>query len=324
MNQNPGEKARRKIVLASVALATVIFCIDILLPLGVAGGVPYVLPVLLASWTSGRDLVRQMAWCTTILTLLGLFVSPPGSDLWIVLLNRSFAILVIWLTSFLARTTQKSESQLKTILETALDYIMVLDLDGNILYVNDTMKGISIDEAIGTSILEYGPPVARETSQRAIDTVKLTGKPYHYELFSVGDDFQPAWYLCCMGPQFSEGKLKSLTLCAIDITDQKCAEQRASQKQTQLDDLLSNVDAIIMEGVPFNVHYISDQVERILGYPKAMWMEHPEGPPWFLGHFVASRRRRHRRTLPTIDRKRRRLHSRVSTHGHGWPASLVP
>ena len=66
-----------------------------------------------------------------------------------------------------------------------------------------------------------------------------------------------------------------------DITDRKSAEQASREKQAQLDDLLSNVDAIILEGDPFDIYYVGGQVEKLLGYPKEMWFEHPDGPVGF-------------------------------------------
>ncbi len=66
-----------------------------------------------------------------------------------------------------------------------------------------------------------------------------------------------------------------------DITDRKLAEQASQEKQAQLDNLLSNVDAIFLEGDPCNFYYVGGQVEKILGYPKKMWFEHPGGPVGF-------------------------------------------
>jgi hypothetical protein len=51
----------RKIIASCLALAIAVFLFDISLPLGVAGGVPYILIVLLALWSPRPNLPIHMA-----------------------------------------------------------------------------------------------------------------------------------------------------------------------------------------------------------------------------------------------------------------------
>jgi len=66
-----------------------------------------------------------------------------------------------------------------------------------------------------------------------------------------------------------------------NVTSHKLTENAFEGKEAQLDNLLANVDAIILEGDPINIYYIGGQVERILGYPKEDWFEHPNGAVGF-------------------------------------------
>jgi PAS domain S-box-containing protein len=59
------------------------------------------------------------------------------------------------------------------------------------------------------------------------------------------------------------------------------SQHASGEKQAQLDNLLANVDAIVLEGDPLDIYYVGGQVEKILGYPREMWFEHPEGPVGF-------------------------------------------
>jgi PAS domain S-box-containing protein len=68
-----------------------------------------------------------------------------------------------------------------------------------------------------------------------------------------------------------------------DISDLKRVEQEVEQKEQQLDNLLSNVGAIVLEGDPFDIYYVGGQVERILGFPRELWFEDPDGPTGFWG-----------------------------------------
>lgn len=78
-----------------------IFTFDILTPLGVAAGTPYVLVVLLGSRLPRTRCVAVLALLCTLLTLAGAYLSPPGQvALWKALLNRGLAITTIWLIAY--------------------------------------------------------------------------------------------------------------------------------------------------------------------------------------------------------------------------------
>ncbi len=109
-------------------LALAIFALDLYLPLGVAGGVPYVVLIAVGWWLRNPNYVFFLAAAAHLLTLLGLHLSPEGilhlspdgGMAWMVLVNRAYAILAIWVTAIVlwlamrARVLhQKKESELK-------------------------------------------------------------------------------------------------------------------------------------------------------------------------------------------------------------------
>lgn len=88
-------------VALSLLLAALIFMFDIAMPLGVAGGVPYMALVLLSIWFPKHWYVFFLATVGTILTVLGYLLSPAGGTPWVVLTNRGLALFAIWVTAFL-------------------------------------------------------------------------------------------------------------------------------------------------------------------------------------------------------------------------------
>jgi len=89
-----------------------IFIIDLKLPLGVAGGVPYVTVILAPLWFHNKGYVISLAIICTILTLIGFYFSPSGGELWMVITNRALAIFAIWVTATLAIKWKSSEKRL--------------------------------------------------------------------------------------------------------------------------------------------------------------------------------------------------------------------
>ncbi|MDP6512451.1 MAG: PAS domain S-box protein, partial [SAR202 cluster bacterium] len=106
------------LVLAMLVLIGGVFLLDLLLPLGVAGGVPYVAPVLIAWWIEKRRWIIVAAALGSVLTIAGFFLSPEGGVPWVVLTNRGLAMFAIWTAAILSyqrrsalRALQLSEIQ---------------------------------------------------------------------------------------------------------------------------------------------------------------------------------------------------------------------
>jgi two-component system sensor kinase FixL len=102
-----------KLIVQSTALATLIFAFDLLLPLGVAGGVPYVALVLHGNWYPRKAHIFALAMVGTFLTLLGFFLSPSGGILWVVMTNRAVALFAIWITAILIANWKQAEAELR-------------------------------------------------------------------------------------------------------------------------------------------------------------------------------------------------------------------
>lgn len=101
-------KTDSQLLVASVGLAGAVFAIDVILPLGVAAGIPYVGLVLVGWWFSTTRPILVLACVGTALTLVGYWISPEGGTEWIVALNRALAIFVIWTTAIILRLAKIS------------------------------------------------------------------------------------------------------------------------------------------------------------------------------------------------------------------------
>lgn len=139
----PEGRLEKRILIPSIALTLWILLIDISTPLGVAAGVPYVGLVMVGLWSSWRRFFFAAAGVGTILTLLGMILSPEGGTLWMVDVNRFLAILVIWVTAFLCHTRKKYEFELefahehvKSVMNSVLDSIVTINEGGIIESVN--------------------------------------------------------------------------------------------------------------------------------------------------------------------------------------------
>ena len=112
-NPETREKPNVWFLLLSTLLAVVVFLVDLSIPLGVAGGVPYVAVVLLSLWLPGKRYTILVATLCTGFTILGLYWSAPGGEIWKALANRFLAVFAIWVTATLSLQRKRAEEALR-------------------------------------------------------------------------------------------------------------------------------------------------------------------------------------------------------------------
>lgn len=127
-----------------------IFTLDLLLPLGAAASVPYILVVLLALRSDDDRTPLVFALLSSLLTLAGLWLSIPHADPWMVLLNRTLGLLAIWVSALLGqqlrhlgRSVRDNREQLETLTDTLPLAIAGIDAEsGRYLYVNPSYAAL--------------------------------------------------------------------------------------------------------------------------------------------------------------------------------------
>lgn len=98
---------------AAIAASLTIFLIDCVCELGVSVSGLYALVVFFALVCQHTTTVVAVAVVCSALTVLGCFLSPKGSELWVVLANRSMSVLAIWLIASVGLQRGKLETRLR-------------------------------------------------------------------------------------------------------------------------------------------------------------------------------------------------------------------
>ncbi|MEE9614356.1 MAG: hypothetical protein V3W31_05300 [Thermodesulfobacteriota bacterium] len=122
-------ETNRRVVAASLTLAIAVLLVDISIPLGVAGGVPYVAVVLVSLQSPRSGVTVFVALLCSVLTAIGYFYSPDGGELWQVFINRLLALFAIWVTAVLGLSMKRAEEgrgKIVNELRTALENIKTL------------------------------------------------------------------------------------------------------------------------------------------------------------------------------------------------------
>ncbi|MDH5698781.1 MAG: hypothetical protein OEZ41_02330, partial [Nitrospirota bacterium] len=237
------QKNRGQILGLALLVATVVFVVDLFLPLGVAEAVPYVAVVLIALRSPEKNDSLRLASLCTVLTIVGYSLSPAGTEPWIGITNRSIALFAIWSTALLAMqvreadaATRDQSSMLTGILSNMPAVAFRIDQDG-IMHESIgrglTRFGLKDFTAIGRIPLE---PPDQIKSQVKDGTV---ANSVFYESKGILQG-KPWWFLNCLCKL--KGDQQGLIGFGIDITERKRAERRLALHDAVADILTTASD----------------------------------------------------------------------------------
>ena len=180
------------------------------------------------------------------------------------------------------RERAKEAIHYQNIVSNSHDMLALLDKNFVYLAVNEKYVkafGKTSDEIVGCSVSKILGDIIFETKFRPNAEKCLLGEEVSYEswleLPNTGKRYMEVNYSPYRG---SDNEIKGLVVNVRDITVRKRAEEIVLDKQKQLDDLLANVDAIVLEGSPGKIDFVGGRVKKILGYPVEDWFKHQDGP----------------------------------------------
>src|SRR4051812_47860689 len=102
-----------------LALFAGLFVLDLVTPLSFANHILYATVILLAAASRFTWMLWAAGICSTTLTVIGGFLSPPLPDLplWIPIGNRFFTIVIVWVLVWFALKRKQAESALRKVNE---------------------------------------------------------------------------------------------------------------------------------------------------------------------------------------------------------------
>jgi two-component system, LuxR family, sensor kinase FixL len=229
----------RAIQLAIIAALLIVFLLDLILPLRVAVGVPYVAVILLSLWLPDRRYIFSTAGLVTVLASIGLFF--PVSE-WPMLneaiLNRAIALFVVWVTAILGNmlvreqeTTRLQRDFNESLVETASSIILLLDPEGRIVYFNRNTTdclGYELGKVTGQDWFETCVAEQDRTRARSHFLQIAQNEIERDSLVSVvaksGKEFQFSWSFKTM--QNATGLITQFLLVGQDVTNLLAAQRR--------------------------------------------------------------------------------------------------
>jgi len=230
-----------------------VFAADVATPRGVVASVAYAPLVYFALSFKQPKTVFNFAYGITALTILGAFLKAPNHvSIWIVFLNRSLSLSVLWLATVLVYRSRKAETALRnqelssmqhevdakkallaTIVESSEDAILSKSLDGIIDSWNhgaENLFGYTAEEAIGRSVVMLIPEELRREEDFILGEL-FRGRPMErYDTVRLHKSGRRIDVSITVSPiRDASGKIVRASMVARDISAKKQADLEAAE-----------------------------------------------------------------------------------------------
>jgi PAS domain S-box-containing protein len=139
---------------------------------------------------------------------------------------------------------RRREEQWRSVVANTPVFVCLVDRAGTIQYLNRTVTGIAMEDAIGRSTYDFVEPAHWEIARECIERVFDTGQTAFYESVSAGPNGSRSWYETNVGPVKVGDQVVAVTLIATDITRRKKAEELLRESEERFKLFMDNSPAI--------------------------------------------------------------------------------
>jgi PAS domain S-box-containing protein len=122
---------------------------------------------------------------------------------------------------------RQSEERWRSLVENAPDYIVTLNRDARIQFINRMSfeSGLTVGEILGADITKMVVPDQYELVAEAIRNVFESGSREYVEGAVIRTSGATGWYGCHLGPIWDHGKVVAAMLVARDITERRQVDE---------------------------------------------------------------------------------------------------
>ncbi|MEX0649320.1 MAG: PAS domain S-box protein [Balneolaceae bacterium] len=167
-----------------VVFAVAVFILDIFVPLGVSGGMVYVLFVMATYWIKDSKITIAAGIAGSILIVAGFYFSTTSAYILLSFANHIVAIIVVWATVWFVNSYKSSLQRIRKdyrgLFQAANDEILVFQLDEKnhakpFSEVNDTaceMLGYSREELLKKTVYDISSAEKEEIERRIANVIE--------------------------------------------------------------------------------------------------------------------------------------------------------
>ncbi len=226
----------------AAALVIAVAALDLAVPLGVAVGMAYVLPVVLTLAHRAARATWVVAVLCSALVIVGWLASEPGGVPWMAETNRFLSLFVIWVTAFGIQMQRSTASALARelghkmrILDRSPAMVLLLDETGRLAYANPSAVQVlgasgTVDGAewVAEVVIEDQRDEQRDHLARVLRTSSREHRQCAVDLVAADGDVRHVTMVDSVY-ELEDGR-PGVLRCGVDVTDTaRIEEERARQ-----------------------------------------------------------------------------------------------
>ena len=155
-----------------------------------------------------------------------------------------------------------SEIKWRSLIAHMPDYVALLDLEGRIIFANRVGHGFSIEQVIGTNLLDYIDKDHREGFRETMDKVLESDKPQTF-ILPLPTPRGTLWWSNRIGLMKKGGETIGFVTIGSDITETKQNEQSLLKLSSAVD---QSASAVVITSIDGDVEYVNKRYTEITGY----------------------------------------------------------
>lgn len=159
---------------------------------------------------------------------------------------------------------QKLETY-RWIVESSTDFILVINRDYNVEFINRAGPQVSVFTKGDISVLSFIAPEYHQQVTAAFEAV-LHGQEFASYRSHGGETSDQRWYETRVSPVHAENDIKNLVLISTDITDQVKAEDALRQSERQYRQILDSIeDFVLVKGPESRIVWANQSFREYYG-----------------------------------------------------------
>ena len=130
---------------------------------------------------------------------------------------------------------RKSEEKWRSLSENAPSFIMTIEPDCTIRFLNRAEPGYSVEDTVGKSVYDFVAPEYQNVARETIQQVLETGEQGRYEIEVIVPGVGTYWYETHVGAIKGDEEITGATLISMDISERKQAAEALQETATELE-----------------------------------------------------------------------------------------
>lgn len=162
---------------------------------------------------------------------------------------------------------KESEERWRSLVENSSDFIVIVDQNGIIQYINRVLPELTMEEVIGKPMYAFQPLNSQKKHKNVLKRIVQTGRTETLEVAGTGPGDTISLYETQFIPIKKNNLVKSVILETKDITKRKQMEKTLKQSEEQYRSLIANIPVVTwISDHNGNTTFISSNIEEVYGF----------------------------------------------------------